>query len=72
MEIRTVPPRPLYGKTRYKAIYRDPAQNPFSPRLTVPVKTVDIDATVPLAQVEQWARDAQENYEFVRLEIISQ
>lgn len=55
---------------RYKAIYNDPKQSPFCERPTVPTKTVDVDAGIPRERVEQWAREAAEGYDFVRLEVV--
>ncbi len=58
-------------KIKYKAIYRDPNQNPFKPRgITVPTKTVEIEENVPLEQVEAWAREDQGDYIFERLEVV--
>jgi hypothetical protein len=58
-------------KIKYKAIYRDPGQNPFKPRgISIPTKTVEIDDDVPREQVEAWAREAQESYVFDRLEVV--
>lgn len=69
-----LPVRVPEGKVRYKATYRDPNQNPFRPLgiiITVPTKTVDIDASVPLHEVEEMAREACESYELVSVKAIS-
>jgi len=74
MSFEPLPARPPAGKLRYKAICRDPKQNPFKPGLLAPsgmvTQTVDIDATTSRAQVEKWAREAaaQKGYVFVELE----
>lgn len=55
----------------YRATYRDASQSPFKPRgVTLATKTVKIDADVPYEQVKIWAREAQENLVFDRLEIV--
>jgi len=56
------------GNITYKAVYRDPAQNPFKARLTNPIKIVEIDESTPTEEVKEMAEEARENYEFVRLE----
>ncbi len=59
------------AKIKYKAIYQNPGQNPFHPRgISIPTKTVEIEDTVPREQVEAWAREDQDPYIFVRLEVI--
>lgn len=59
------------AKIKYKAIYYNPHQNPFHPRgISTPTKTVEIEDTVPREQVEAWAREDQDPYIFVRLEVI--
>jgi len=65
-----LPERPPDGHTRYKA-HTQKAGNPF--RGAGPAKysqTVDIPDTVPLEQVEEWARESAENsgLTFLRLE----
>jgi hypothetical protein len=56
---------------KYKAIYRIPGQNPFKPGgITVATKTIEIEDDVPREQVETWAREAQENNVFERLEVV--
>ena len=56
-------------KIKYKATYRDPKRNPFelNPRRNVPVKTVEIDDSVPMDKVREMAEeDAKLNhYELV-------
>jgi len=58
-------------KITYKAYYRDPKQNPLNRRgYVTPTRTVEIDASVPIEQVEKWAREVQEPYEFVCVEVV--
>ncbi len=69
-----VPPHVPAGKTRYKMTVRDPKQNPFRGQgLITTFKRADVDSTIPLAQVEQFAREnaKESGFEFVSLEVIS-
>jgi len=69
-----VPKHVPAGKTRYKMTVRDPKQNPFRGRGVVTTfKRADVDSTMPLAQVEQFAReDAKESgFVFMSLGVIS-
>lgn len=59
------------GKTRYTAIYSRPSANPFKgkgPELFS--RTADVDATIPVEQVETFAREAQGGLVFIRLEVV--
>ncbi len=59
----------MHAKVKYKAFYRPPGFNPFRGRtVDLLTKTVEVDATVTVPQVEKWAREAQENNQFVRVE----
>ena len=57
-------------KIKYRATYRDPKQNPFAPRLRFYSKTADVDASVPIEQVKEWAREASEGYELVDVVVV--
>lgn len=70
-----LPSRPPAGKKRWKAISRDPKENPFRSR-NGPSRysqTVDVDKIISREQVEQWAREAaaQKGYEFIELEVVA-
>lgn len=74
----TLPSRPPAGMKRYKAVCQDPKVNPFNGhRFEVGQKqctqTVDIDAGIPFAQVEQLAREAaqRDGLQFLRLETVA-
>jgi hypothetical protein len=58
---------------RYRAVSRDPKENPFKPKgVTRCTQTVDIDAAVSVEQVTAWAKESAEQagYEFVELKVI--
>ncbi len=60
-------------KITYKAYYHDPNVNPFKgDGIRVFTKTAEIDADVPLADVESWAREGQGPYIFDRVEPLGQ
>ncbi len=74
MEGDIVPPCVPAGKTRYKVTVRDPKQNPFRGQGVVTTfKRADVDSAMPLAQVEQFAREnaKESGFEFVSLEVMS-
>ncbi len=74
MDSKSLPTYPPSGTKRYRMHCRDPKENPFSPRgPTSLIKTADIDASVPLTQVEAWARDDAEKsrFTFRSLEVLS-
>lgn len=58
---------------KYKAYYRDAGVNPFRGNsITMHTQTVEIEDTVSREEVENMAREAQDKYVFVRLEVLGQ
>lgn len=71
MQDEKLPPRPPAEMKRYTAICSKPGDNPFRGRSVLQyTQTVDVAKGTPVAQVEQWAREAakQGGYIFLRLE----
>lgn len=70
-----LPLHPPSGKKRWKAILRDPKENPFRSRhgATRYTQTVDLDESISRKQVEAWAQEAAKGlgYEFVDLETVA-
>ncbi len=65
-----LPSRPPPGMTRYRAITRDPKENPFKPLgPTRAIQTVDVPDDTPQEQVEEWARETAEEAGYVFLEL---
>jgi hypothetical protein len=70
-----LPAKPPAGQKRYKAVCRDPNDNPFAPGVFSPrgvsrvVQTVDVDEDTPREQVEVWAREAAQEMNLVFLEL---
>lgn len=50
---------------KVKAVYRDPKANPFEPRLSTPVKRVEVPDETPKEKLEEWAKAASDGFEFV-------
>jgi hypothetical protein len=60
--------------TRYKVTCRDPNANPFrGSGVSHKVMKGDVDAAIPLEQVETWARESatEAGLEFIKLEPVA-